>query len=228
MTFLGKFNHAICFTRSDIITSLNIDSRETIKSKIKRAIRKNTILQLKKGLYITTVAYLKEPDKKKFTEYIASKLREPSYISLEYVLEEYNLLPMRSARTMTCITTKTRTRYYNSLTEYIYRQMKSSYYYGFLEVKFQNEIYFMATKAKALFDYLYLNKNLHHQNKKHLQHELFNTLNLQWQNFFEEDFKEFGHHVWKSNSAKMIDIWELINIHFESKKFEVWAKELLA
>lgn len=86
----------------------------------------------------------------------------------------------------------------------------------------------MATKAKALFDYLYLNKNLHCRNKKRLNDELFKQSRIQWQNFSEEDFEEFGHYVWKSNSAKMIDIWEIINKHFESKKFDVWAKELLA
>lgn len=228
MTFPGEFNRGLCFTRSDIVTHLDVDTQETIKSKIKRAIKKNAIIQLKRSLYITTDAYLKEANKKTLMEYISSKLRAPSYISLEYVLEEYGLLAARPMRTVTCITTKTRTRYRNSLGEYTYRQIKTSYYSGFREVKFKNEIYLMATKAKALFDYLYLKKSLHRRNKKHLQRELFNTLHLQWQNFSEKDFEEFGHYTWKSNSAKMIDIWEIINKHFENKKFDVWAKELLS
>lgn len=111
MAFPGNFNHDICFTRGDIAVHFYADAPETLKSKIKRAIRKNTIIQLKRGLYITTDAYLKEVNKKTLTEYISSRLRTPSYISLEYALEEYGLLPMRPVRTITCIAAKTRTRY---------------------------------------------------------------------------------------------------------------------
>lgn len=105
--------------------------------------------------------------------------------------------------------------------------MKPSIYCGYEEVKFRQYTYRIATKAKALFDYLYLQSELDCRNEKHLQRQLFEESDIQWQNFSEEDFAQFDRYVWGSNSFKMMKVRRIIERHFDGKKFDRWAKELL-
>lgn len=217
-------NESICFTKMDLLAKFSC-TKNTLDGRIKRAFKQGKLSQLKKGLYITTNNYLHEPRKIKFTEYLASKIYQPSYISLEYILEKHNLLA-KEPKTITSITTKTTRTFNNFSGTYRYANIKASFYVGFEEHTFHGDTYHMATKAKAMFDYLYLNTTLKRRNIKHLRHQLLEELGIQWQNFSEEDFKEFDRHVWESNSHKMMRILQVVNEYFENKKFETWRKKL--
>lgn len=232
MTFLPpEINLPICFSRKDLKAELGKNIR-ALDGCIGRALKRSEIIQLKNGLYMASTIYLHEPDKIKIAEYIASQLCQPSYISLEYVLEIHQMLPLRSLRSVTSITSKTSRTFENFSGKYSYTNIKPSVYAGFEEVAFQNSrsyrhTYHMATKAKALFDYLYLNSKFGRRNEKYLHHQLFQDSAFQWEHFSEEDLKEFDGHVWKSNSYKMMRILRAINGYFEKKKFDIWAEELL-
>ncbi len=172
--------------------------------------------------------YIYEPNKIHLAEYIASQMYQPSYISLEYVLKKYNLLAKNSPPSfITSITSKSTHAFKNFAGNYRYSNIKPSLFTCFEKHSFHGHIYHIATKGKALFDYLYLDSNLARRNDKHLRHQLFEESGIQWNHFYEEDFKEFDNYVWKINSAKMEKIWHTINEHFEKKKFNAWAKELL-
>lgn len=174
---------------------------------------------------MTSNSYLYEPDKIKLTEYLASKIYQPSYISLEYILKKHNLIT-NSFGTITSITRKTTRSFNNFSGIYHYANIKASLYVGFKKRTFHGDSYNMATKAKAMFDYLYLNPNLHRRNTKKLRRQLMEESGIQWQNFSEEDFKEFDRYVWESNSHKMMAVLRVVNEYFENKKFEAWRKEL--
>lgn len=227
MTFSFGNNLSICVTKQELISDFS-GTPNTLNGRIKRALRQEKLLQLKNGLYVKSTTYLHEPDKVKLTEFIASQMYQPSYISLEYALETYGLLASRPHKIITCITVKPTHTFKNFLGTYHYSNIKPSLFTGFKEQTFHGHAYRVVTKAKALFDYLYLDSGLDRRNKKHLQHQLFKESGLQWNNFSEKDFKEFDAFVWKSNSAKMMTIWHILNDYFEKKKFDVWAKELLA
>lgn len=173
--------------------------------------------------------YIQEPDKPKLTEFIASQLYRPSYISLEYVLEKHGIIakvdgPIR----ITSITTKNTSNLENFAGYYEYTNIKTSIYFGFEKVAFRDSTYHIATKAKALFDYIYLNAELNCRNEKHLYNQLFKDSIYRWENFSEEDFKQFDSYVWKSNSRKMMKIREVMERYFEGKKFDMWAKAILS
>lgn len=220
----------ICFNRENFrkhsaITSVASDSR------IKRGIRQNTILLLKKGLYLLSDTYLQEPDKTQLTEYIASKIYSPSYISLEYILEKHGLLLPSQNRPITCITTKTTRAFTNLIGIFTYSNIKSKIFFGFEEQTYQGQTYHVATKAKALFDYLYLKSDIPRRNEKHLKHWLTQESGIQWANFSQENYKEFDRYVWRSNSFKMMKILRILDEHVNKKKidadFDAWAKKLL-
>lgn len=215
------FPSGACFTKED----LNGTPRAR-KDHIQRALDRHDILHLKNGLYIETSSYLNEPDKTKLAEYIASQLYAPSYISLEYVLMKYHLLfrVENAPLILTSITSKTTRTFTNFAGNFTYSHVKPSIYFGFEEVR----TYRIATKAKALFDYFYLNVDLDCRNEKHLRHQLFEESPLQWSNFSEEDFIQFDRYVWDSNSFKMMTIRRVMERYFEGKKFDRWAKALLA
>lgn len=115
----------------------------------KRRVEDKTFLQLKKGLY-TTISFIESNNTLLYKEKIGNILKTPSYLSLEYMLGKYAILS-ESVYTFTSVSTKKTNTYKNMLGTYSYRNMKKELFKGYF---LENDIYY-ATKAKALFDYLY-------------------------------------------------------------------------
>lgn len=203
-------------------------SSQAAQGRIKRALKNDLLLPLRKGLYLTSAASTYESNKVALAELVASKLRMKSYISLEYVLEDFNMLPPRPVRSVTSITDGQTSTYGNFVGNFVYRNIKPNCYFGYEEVKFHNQIYYVATKAKALFDYLYLRPEFGSRSEKYLRVQLFEKSSLQWENFSEEDFIFFESYVWRSNSFKMMRLRRVIAEYFEGKKFDAWRRQLLA
>ncbi len=201
---------------------------QAAQARIKRAFKSGSLLPLRKGLYLTSASYNHESNRVELAEFVASKLRSPSYISLEYVLERSHLLPPRSVLSVTSITDDQTSTFENFLGNFVYRNIKPSCYFGFEEVKFRDQVYHVATKAKALFDYLYLRPEFGSRSEKYLRIQLFKKSSLQWENFSEGDFEQFESYVWKSNSFKMMRLRRVVGAYFEGKKFDAWRKQLLA
>jgi len=190
----SKQNLRICFK----------GSRYALDERIKRAIKNEYILELKKGLYVTNLYFLKEPQKSEYKEYLASKLRFPSYLSLEYVLSTHDLLT-EAIYTITSITLKTTRKYTNFLGIYRYLSIKKDLFFGFEKKSFYKNEYYVATKAKAMFDFLYLKRNL-----GNLEKEILEGLRINWDSFLKEDYYLFGKYVKISQSLKMQKIFKIL------------------
>lgn len=223
-----RFCTEIFVTQQDIIVSCRITS-QAAQGRIKRAVRAGSLLPLKRGLYLNAGTYMHESDRVGLAECIASKLNVDSYISLEYMLQKYEILPPQESPLplITSVSVRQTPDFRNVAGNFIYKNVKSACYFGFEEVTFRDQPYRVATKAKALFDYLYLRPEFGFRNEKYLYHQLFQESNIQWKNFSEEDFKIFEQYVWTSNSFKMMRLRRAIEAYFENKKFELWRKELL-
>ncbi|MDO8574398.1 MAG: hypothetical protein Q7R86_02120 [bacterium] len=215
------------FTKKD----LQLHSKKSphaLDAEIKRALKNRKLIKLKRGLYTKTETYLNEPNKLQFAEFLASQIHSPSYLSLNYVLHKHGLMPnTEDASTYTSITPKNASENRNFLGTFRYSNLKKSLYHGFQEVTYDGHIYSVATKAKALFDYLYLEPKLQYRNQRKLKYNLFIKLRLNLENFSEKDFQEFEDYVWKSNCKKMMRIRHCLESHFANKKFDIWAKEFL-
>lgn len=173
-----------------------------LDKKIAQLLKKQYLLTLKKGLYVSSV-FVERVDKKLYKEYIANILRYPSYISLEYALEEYGLIP-EGVYGLTSVTLKTSRIFNNFLGSLIYKNIKEDLFYGFENLDFDGKKIKFATTAKALFDFLYLKKI------RKPKQELLKDLRINWGSFEGEDLKEFAGYVKNSGSLKMEKILKIM------------------
>jgi len=116
--------------------------------------KKGLIIQLKRGLYTLNNNDRKVPMQR---EIISNILVEPSYISLEYALSYYGLIPEK-VNTITAVTSKKTRQLKNNTGLYLYRNIKKDAFAGFIEEKTKEGYsFFIATPEKALLDFLYFN-----------------------------------------------------------------------
>ncbi|KAF0126483.1 MAG: hypothetical protein FD189_1360 [Elusimicrobia bacterium] len=116
--------------------------------------KQGLLLQLRRGLYILGKDDRKiEPSRL----YLAGQLYQPSYVSLEYALSRYSLIPERVAD-VTSVSTKKTARFSNDFGTFSYQTVKSSAFRGFISVKDEAGLpYFIAEPEKAVADFIYLN-----------------------------------------------------------------------
>ncbi|MBL7671265.1 MAG: hypothetical protein JNM39_12340 [Bdellovibrionaceae bacterium] len=120
------------------------------RRKLKELQEKGLLIRLKKGFYILS----KELIGKDYSPEIAANLiYGPSYLSLEYALSFYHLIPERVEH-FTSVTTQKNKRYATPLGHFTYQHLSTSLYpLGVTLKKTSEGRYFMiATQEKALMD----------------------------------------------------------------------------
>ena len=105
------------------------------------------LVRLKKGLYALKTDYPSE-------EEIANALYKPSYISFEYALAYYSILPEMPYK-VTCATTKPTRIFTVGDIDFAYYTIKNEAYTGYSLVKTESKTFLIADREKALVDYLY-------------------------------------------------------------------------
>jgi predicted transcriptional regulator of viral defense system len=83
-------------------------------------------------------------------------LYAPSYVSLEYVLSLYGLIPEKVAQ-VTAVTTRKTARFSNPIGSFSFRHVKRDLFFGYTDQKDENgAAVLVATPEKALLDKIYL------------------------------------------------------------------------
>ncbi len=182
---LKKLENLSYFNKDTISQYVDVKTN-TLFADINRWIKNGTLIQLKKGLYVTSNYFEKLQNKSLYLEFISNKLREPSYLSLEYILQKYGILT-ESIYSMTSVTIKSSRIYRNKLGIFIYRNLKDELFTGYNILESNGFTVKEATKAKALFDWLYL-KLLR---IKKLDLTLLELFRLNLENFKSKEFNEF-------------------------------------
>ena len=173
---------------------------------IKTRLKSGEIIALKKGLFVSRIFLLSQGGKEKYCEYLANIIRYPSYLSLEYVLSKSGLIP-ESVFAYTSITLKSGRDYSNKLGNFYYKNIKTSLFTGFDTVDFLGSNVRIATKSKALFDFLYLKP---FKSTSNMKAEILEGLRLNWDEIKENDRVEFKDYVNLSESSKMKKIVEIL------------------
>lgn len=89
--------------------------------------------------------------------YLAGQIYQPSYVSLEYALNVYGLIPERPAD-MTSVSARKTAVFVNDFGTFTYQSVKPQAFRGFTAVKDGTGFpYFMAEPEKAVADFVYLN-----------------------------------------------------------------------
>ena len=116
-------------------------------------IKKGYLKSIRKGLYLLINA---QTDINLLA--LASKIYTPSYLSLEFALNYYGIIPDIPG-TYTSVTSRKTMVYKNEFGNFTYQKIKSDLFFGYIIQKDKNVTFQIATPEKAILDYLYLNKN---------------------------------------------------------------------
>lgn len=121
-----------------------------VKGKVRREVALGNLIPLVRGLY--------ETDETISGKYLAGHIYGPSYLSFDYALSSYSLIPEAVFNTFTSATykkSKTKT-YQNYFGTFIYKDVPEAVYsFGVLIKEEGGYTYLIATPEKALCDKLY-------------------------------------------------------------------------
>ncbi len=140
--------------------------------KINDLLKKEAIVRVKKGLYVFGPELAREPYCK---ETLANLIYGPSYISLEYALSFYGLIPER-VEVITSVTNKRKKYFSTPIGIFTYRYINPSMYsYGITlyEIDERHSI-LIATPEKALLDMLHFSNKM--TDAAQIEHYLFESL----------------------------------------------------
>jgi predicted transcriptional regulator of viral defense system len=169
---------------------------------LSRYVKQEKMVRLRKNLYVTK-SYLDNTERRgifsDYVEFAANKLHSPSYLSLDYVLHEHNMLT-EIPRNITSVGLRKTENFSNDLGNFIYHKIKEELFIGFKVVKKGNFSILKATKAKALFDFLYFRKRLLTDERA------VEELRLNLDEFTTDDFKELKGYVETERSTRMKEI----------------------
>lgn len=183
---------------------------ENLNYWVKKLTKDKILIPLKKGFYASSLFLLtleSSPlEKEKYLEYLANLIRYPSYISLEYVLSKYNLIP-EAVFAVTSVTVKSSRTFSNTLGNFIYRKIKTEFFNHFNYSEFRDKKIYLATPVKALFDFFYFKP---FSSNKEMRWELTEGLRINWDNLNLESKKELKKILVESKSTKMRKIHNIL------------------
>jgi len=139
------------FTLEDVKNLLPGEKAKAIKNNLIRWLGKGYFVRLKRDLYEVAEqsSGLKIPDL-----YIANRLYEPSYVSLETALSIYSIIPDVAAG-VTSVTTRPTRAFKNKYGPFFYRTCKKKAFTGYRIIVWEGFKVSIADKEKALVDFLY-------------------------------------------------------------------------
>lgn len=122
------------------------------RDKVTKLLRSGELVRIRKGLYLSTrtaTPYSKE--------ILANLIYGPSYVSLEYALQHYSLIP-EAVHTVTSVTTGRKKNYQTPIGLFEYSHLPERYFSpgAQFESAGNSRNYIIASPAKALFDILFL------------------------------------------------------------------------
>lgn len=168
--FEEKMKNYPVFTASEA-RSVFFDQKNII-NQIAFWLKKGYLEKIKDGLYILSKA------KNEINPMVlAEKIYEPSYLSLEFALNYYGIIPDIPG-TYTSVTSRTTKYFKNRFGNFTYQKIKPEFFTGYETLSEKNVSFNIATPEKALADYLYLNKN-----------KIRNDFNFWKEMRIDEDFK---------------------------------------
>lgn len=120
------------------------------RDKITKMIREGDIVRVKKGLYV----FGNELRQRPFSSvYMANLIYGPSYVSLEYALQMYSLIPER-VEEITSVTSGRSKRFVTPIGTFSYRKVPERAYAGGMDIQVNESgsRYLVAVPEKALVD----------------------------------------------------------------------------
>lgn len=126
---------------------------ENVRQQLSRWVRNGRLVQLRRRIYALARPYRKvEPH----PFYVANKLRQPSYVSLQSAMAFYGMIP-EGVPVTSSVTTGRPESLSTGLGRYHFRHLKTDLFFGYVETRVSGGLpVFLSTREKALLDLLYL------------------------------------------------------------------------
>jgi hypothetical protein len=145
------------------------------RDRISGLLADGSLVHLRKGLYVFGERYRRAPLSR---EYLANLIYGPSYVSLDYALSHYGLVPER-VENITSVTTGENRRFRTPLGDFTYRPLPPCRYApGIRWMEEGDTHYLMASPEKALVDKVWADKHFSPANLKDFTAYLFEDLRL--------------------------------------------------
>ncbi|MCP4600044.1 MAG: hypothetical protein GY847_05810 [Proteobacteria bacterium] len=168
-----------------------LDQYANPRDKVTSLLKKGVIVRIKKGLYIFASDYRRGPYSK---ELIANLIYGPSYVSLDYGLAYYGLIPER-VDTVTSVTPKRNKQFDTPLGRYTYQSVPEEYFYlgmNWVETSAATPdaepySFLIAIPERALADKIRCQRGMPLANQKDVAQYLFDDLRLDLDGFLAMD-----------------------------------------
>lgn len=146
-----RSNKLLIFTLRDVKNLFPAEKEKTIKNNFVRWRSKGYFVRLKNGLY----EFIEKGSEPRIPDlYVANRLYEPSYISLESALSFYSIIPDIAAG-VTCVTSRPTRTFRNKYGSFFYRSCRRRAFTGYRLMLYDGFKIQIADKEKALVDFLY-------------------------------------------------------------------------
>jgi predicted transcriptional regulator of viral defense system len=117
--------------------------------------KKGYIRRIANGIFM----FADEPLDEMHLYYLANRVYEPSYISLESAFSYYGFIP-EAVYTITSVTSKKTSHFQQDNIVFNYRSIHSRFNFGYTLIKWKNVTVKVAEPEKAVIDYFYLNSEI--------------------------------------------------------------------
>ena len=176
----------------------------TLRNSISYWVKNKSLIRLKRGFFVFKNFLEKRDNSLYYSRFLSTKMIEPSYLSKESILQDYQMLT-DVVYGYSIVTSKKTNSITNEFGAFDYQSIKKNLFTGF-SAKFYGAMeWYIASKAKALFDYIYFNQN---KFRKITENELL-ELRLNLDVMQKSDWREYEKYLSKAPS-KMTAIYKIM------------------
>lgn len=178
------------------------------RDKITKLIRKGVIIRVKKGLYIFGPDYAMSPYS---PEILANLIYGPSYISLDYALNYYGMIPEKTV-TLTSVTSGKKRVFQTPVGRFTYKSVPLAYYRVGIDIigAGGNRSFLMATREKALADKIYQGEGSDIRNVRDIESYLTRHLRIDTVSLSQLSYPRMAEIVKRSRLKRLSILSEFI------------------
>ena len=189
-------------SKTSLASALRKKNVRTLNSFIRYWMKKKTLIRVKRGFFVWRDFLERDNNAFGYPRFLATKMVEPSYLSGEFILQDYQILT-DVVFNYSIITTKKTLSIKNDFGLFNYQSIKPELFFGFRKKTSGNMIWYEASKAKALFDFLYFNR----RKFTDFSRKEISDLRLKLEPFTAGDWREFESYL-KFSPEKMQNIYQ--------------------
>lgn len=185
------------------------------RDKITSLLHKEWIIRVKKGLYVFGDIYARRPYSR---ELLANLIYGPSYISMDYALYFYGLIP-EQVETVTSVTCGHSKKFSTPVGRFTYHEVPLlAYQTGVNRIESEsNRAFLMATPEKALADKVRADRGNAIRTQKDMKTYLFDVLRIDEDMFYHLNANQMANIAHRYQSQKLRLLQRLIYKHQSSK-----------